>query len=333
MDRLAIYGWTDSTPVLLAALRAAARLEPSAVGDERSAVLVRARAELGIPGFQHVREMARVSEFDAALIGAVGGAADIAEIAAKRGADLLLYGPAADGETLSRAAAAASRYGVALAVLRPWLRTPGLSALTAHLAAAPCDLLLVEAAENRPPMALLRDLVALATRIAGVELRDVAASTAGPATDPAAIAVQIRLAGDRVASITARRGVESTLRLVASNADSAVMLRREDGATVIQAQGASAVAAETLSHEDVDQLYVEAKRVPEVRAGGGADAVLAAGEGAILATIERVLEHGFAEHLEEHPRPALRLLRGGGHSTPAAATPAGRRGGLSLVSR
>lgn len=335
MDRLAIFGWTHSTPALVAALAEGAGLEAAAVGDERPAALARARGALGVPFFHHVREMARAADFEVALIGGVEGAGDIAEAAARRGADLLIDGAWADGDTLARAAEAATRYGVALVVLRPWLRAPGLPSVVARLAAAPSDLLLIDAVEDRPAMLLLRDLVALTTRIAGAEMLDVAASPAGPADAPAAIAVQLRLAGDRVASITARRGEHAALRLVASSARSSVMLRREGNETVIDGSPESEIGAETILSDTSDaagapggpvMLLAEARRVPEARSSG-LDGLLAAGEGLILSAIERALDNGFAEHAEEHARPALRLLRGGGHSTSTAP----RRGEISLV--
>lgn len=182
-------------------------------------------------------------------------------------------------------------------------------------------------------MLLLRDLVALSARMGGAEMLDVAASPAGSADDPSAIAVQLRLSGDRVASITARRGESASLRLVASNTASDVMLRREGDTTTIQgASDAPDSLSETLHSDDSDLLLAEAKRVPEARATGGIDALLAAGEGVILSAIERALENGFAEHVDEHSRPALRLLHGGGR-TPATASTSARRGALSVVPR
>ncbi|MSP21483.1 MAG: hypothetical protein EXR66_00400 [Dehalococcoidia bacterium] len=332
MDRLAIFGWTYSTPALAAALAEGADLEAAAVGDERSAALARARGALGVPCFHHVRAMARVADFDVALIGGVEGAADIAEAAARRGADILLDGVWADGETLNRAAEAATRYGVALVVLRPWLRAAGVPSVVARLAAAPADLLLIDAVEDRPAMLLLRDLVALTARIMGAETLDVAASPAGSPDNTTAIAVQLRLADDRVASITARRGAHAALRLVASSGGSSVMLRREGTETIIDGAPDVDTAAETILIEasgtsaESKLLLTEAKRVPEARSAGSIDGLLAAGEGLILSAVERALDHGFAEHVDEHARPSLRLLRDGGQATVNAP-----RGALSLV--
>lgn len=335
MDQLAIFGWTRNTPALVAALAAEAGLEASAVGDEHPAALARARGALEVPCFHHVHEMARLAAFDVALIGAVEAAADIAEAAARRGADVLLDGASADGETLSRAAAAATRYGVALVVLRPWLRAPGLPALTARLASTPSDLLLIDAVEDRPALALLRDVVGLTVRISGGELLDVAASPAGSPENPLAVAVQLQLSGGRVASLTARRGEEEALRLVASTAGDSLMLSREGGRTTVRAsleESSETIVRspiEASGPEDRGLVLAEARRVPEARASG-VDALLAGAEGVILSAIERALEHGFAAHLEERSRPALRLLRGGGR----AASPAGpRRAALSLVPR
>lgn len=334
MDRLAIFGWSPSTPALVHALAEGARLEPAAVGDERSAALARARRALEIPCFHHVAAMARLADYDVALIGAGDVSAEIAASAAHRGADLLLDGAFADGDSLVRAAAAAIRHGVALVVFRPWLRAAGLPWVTARLAEAPPDLLVIDAVEERLAISLLRDLVALTARIAGVDMLDLAASPAGAAEDPGAIALQLRFAGGRVASITARRGEVESLQLLASGPAGTTRLRREGGTTTVECSGADSreFVSETLSSKQATSLLIEAQRVPEARAAGEGDALFAAAEGVILAAAERALEFGFAQHLEAHTAPALRLLRGGGHA-PAAKSGVPRRTTLSLVPR
>src|SRR5688500_9209142 len=100
MDQLAVFGWMHSTPALLAALGAGAGLRASAVGEPHPSALARARRALGVPCFHHLHEMARVADFQVALIGPVDDAGELTEAAARRGAALLLDAAAADGETL-----------------------------------------------------------------------------------------------------------------------------------------------------------------------------------------------------------------------------------------
>ena len=113
MDTLAVFGWRDGLAGLLCRLERRASLRAVAVGDRHAARLVRARSETGLPCYQHLLEMARATEYDAAYIGASALAGEIADQAASRGADLLVNGDDMDGEAMSAAAAAAVRHGEA----------------------------------------------------------------------------------------------------------------------------------------------------------------------------------------------------------------------------
>lgn len=75
MHRLAVYGWDDEGPRLLEALQSAATFTVAAIGDRRASALVRARAAIGSPCYQHPLEMFRNATYDAALLATTNGAA------------------------------------------------------------------------------------------------------------------------------------------------------------------------------------------------------------------------------------------------------------------
>ncbi|MEX2229441.1 MAG: hypothetical protein WEB13_07355, partial [Dehalococcoidia bacterium] len=135
MNRLALCGWTEEAPRLLRALQLRARLEAVAVGDRQAVQLVRARGATGLPCYQHVLEMLRTVDLDAVVITEAAAVEELANIAAARGVDLLLCGDAMTGSALEAAAEAARRHRVALAVIRPRLRSAGLAFLADLVAA------------------------------------------------------------------------------------------------------------------------------------------------------------------------------------------------------
>jgi precorrin-6B methylase 2 len=332
-SRLATYGWNDSTAALLEALRENAGLTAVAVGDERPAPLVRARAATGLPGFQHVREMVRSASFEAILVGGGEHAADVAEAAAARGVDILLIGAVASAETLSRAAAAAHRHRVRLTVLRPWLQGAAPAAALERLRATPPDLVMIEAAEPRAPMRLLRDLVAFAVRALDVRAVDVSATRAGEAFEGAPLTAHVRFAGGRVVVLSARMALTPALRVLSSSADRTLELRARDGSLTIEESSANGESTQLVSAlqplRALDTLVLEAQRV-RVPAETALDAQLATGEAAILDAAEQALEGSFAEQVEVAPRP-FQVLRGGGRA-PSPRDPASAPS-LSLVSR
>ncbi len=313
MRRLAVYGWTDSTAALLEALRDHARLQAVAIGDERPAALVRARSVTGLPGFQHVRQMARSADFDTILLGAGAHVAEVAEIAASRGADLLLLGALAESDALSRASLAAHRYNVSFAIARPWLRSPALQLVESRLSSTPPELFLVEAAEPRAPVRTMRDLIAFTTRVMGARVLEVSATETGDSLEGAPLTAHLRLAGGRVALLSARMALAPTFRALASSADHTLEVRTREGHTSVEESLAGAPSEQLGpaidSVHQLDLLRLEAARVVDEEQAER-DADLAPGEGAILGAIERALAGAFAEQVEVALRP-FQVLRGG----------------------
>lgn len=328
MNRLAVYGWSDDMLPLLQALREEAALEPVAIGDERPAALVRARGATGLACFQHVHEMTRAADFDVVLVGPGAYAADVAEASAVRGADVIVVGAEATASTLARAAEAAARYGVAFGVFRPWLRSAGLSFARARLAAeANSDFLVLNTWDPRAAMGLLRDAVALLTRISGARVVAVAASSTRPSDYPSAVALQLRLDGGLVAAFTAQTADEARVQLHASGSAGALDLESRDGCATVTVVDASA-ECERFTLEDTNALAAEARRLVEVRTGDHTDLLLAPREASVLAAVEQALEGEIGQRLPEPERPVLRMLRGRGTG---AGSPQARPS-LSIVS-
>ncbi len=323
-----MYGWNDSTPALLEALREHADLEAVAIGDERPAALVRARSATSLPGFQHVREMARKAEFDRILIGEGSLASEVAESAAARGADLLLVGAVTDADTLERAALAAQRYGVRLDVFRPWLLTDPVTALAARLERRTPALLTMEVSAPRAPLQSLRDLVALSLRLMRTRVLDASATQAGDPFEGAPLTAHLRLASGHVVVLTARMALRPVLRVLASDEDGMLEIRaREDTLDVEEHRAGGEVSRESMHLRQTpahDWLNSEAQRIAEPT---NEDLELAPGEAATLRAIEVALEGAFAERVDVAPRP-FQLLRGGARE----ASPSGPRPtGISLV--
>ncbi|MFN8638368.1 MAG: hypothetical protein U0360_02670 [Dehalococcoidia bacterium] len=320
MRTLAVYGWSDSTPALLEALRTRAELEAVAIGDERPAALARARTATGLAVFQHAREMARSARFDTLLLGAGEHAAEIAEVAAARGADLVAIGALASADVLSRASIAAHRFGVALTVLRPWLRDPALLEVGARLSFEPPALLLIDAAEPRPPMRLLRDLVAVATRVVGAPAIEVSASTLED-DESAPLTAHVRYASGRTVMLSARMALAPALRVLASSPERTLEARTISGCTVLEETPAR---SGVLPFAPVDRraaVHREAARAV-VAAEAESDAGFAPAEAALLGAIEHALAGSFAEPVQLAPRP-FQLLRGGRSVTGPRAAGAG----------
>lgn len=330
MRTLGVYGWSDSTLPLLEALHAHADLEAVAIGDERPAALARARTATGLACFQHTREMARSGRFDALLIGAGDHGAEIAEVAAARGAELFVVGALAPADVLSRASIAAHRFGVPLTVLRPWLRDPALLEVAARLESDPPALLLIDAAEPRPPMRLLRDLVALATRIAGTPAVEVSARAIED-DETAPLSVHARYAGGRAVMLSARMALAPALRVLASSPERSLEARTAHGVTLLEENGGPFKASEPTSFPAIgrhEALRLEAARAA-LPAEAELDAGFAAAEAGLLAAIEQALAGSFAEPVQVAPRP-FQLLRGGRAAT--ARRSSGATPSLSVVS-
>ncbi|MCC6237059.1 MAG: hypothetical protein IT299_05740 [Dehalococcoidia bacterium] len=315
MRRLAVYGWSDATPTLLVALRERAGFEAVAIGDERPAALVRARAATGLPGFQHVREMARKADCDAVLVGDGALAAEVAEAAAARGAALLLAGGSAGADVLERAAVAAERHGVELRVLRPWLRSAAATEVVARLEGRTPSLLTIEASGPNAPMHRMRDLIALAARLVGSRVTDLSATQAGDPFEGAPLVAHLRLAEGRVAVLTVRMALRPVLRVLASDENGTLEVRAREQLIEIEEHRATGNASQESRQLPAESpqawLVAEAGRIAEADA---TDLTLARSEAATLRAIEHALGGSFAEAVDISPRP-FQVLRGGGLSS------------------
>ncbi len=329
MHDLALFGWAvfaredGSLARLLDRLERRASLRPVAVGDDSASRLVRARTATGLPCYQHLLEMARVTEYDAALINTPTFAAEIAERAAARGADLLVSGDRLDAEALSDVAISAVRHGVKLAVLRPALRDAGYAFLRGLIADdggwAP-RFVGLELSGDRDATALLRDAVSAALRLSQAAPLTVSASAAGSGEEPEVLVAQLRFREQALTSLTARPAPAERLRLsVKAHAGEVELESGQRGTQLALTVAGEAPENSRLPRSDIEDL--EAVRVASIRSGAAADTLPAHHEAATLHAVERALASGRAEPVSAPtPRAALRVLEGGGRtpSTPRA---------------
>lgn len=327
MERLVVCGWEYDENALLRALREQAGLETVAVGDQHPTHLVRARSATRLACYQHPRQMVRDQAFDALLLASPDLAEDVTATAAVRGADLLLLGDRMDADALHAATTAAVRYGTALAVLRPFLRTAGLTFVTDLVEADPRwtpTLLTLDVADERPAPYVLRDALAAAMRLGETTPLEVIASVAGDPETPTAIAVHLRGVDGTMTTISVRGLSYPSVRLRADTANGTIDLDTTDDE--------SHVALTSLQGErerttllDGDSVAAEARRVARIRHGEPLDAHHALREVAVLRAVEESLATGQPVAVgEPSMRSILRLLAGGEHASP-------RRGSLHLV--
>ncbi|MQA00985.1 MAG: hypothetical protein GEU80_17000 [Dehalococcoidia bacterium] len=329
MDQIVICGWDQRVPAILEALEAHARLRAVAVGDRQPAPLVRARAATGLACYQHVLEMLRSVPAGAMLLNMDGGAGEYARVAAAHGADLLVVGDVLDGSSLRAAATAARRHGVALAVLRPALRSAGASFLTG-LAATDRTwrprFAEIEVVDDTPAPHQVRTAVALAARLMPDAPVNVLGSALGGDPDTSeVIAVQLRYASGDLLTVTARTGHAPTLAVRGESHAGRFEVTSTAGASTVALTRRGAGREETELRDD-DPWATEARRVIGVRRGDGTDARHAPAEAAMLLAMDVALETGDVARVEAPgPRAAMRLLDGGAEER----TP--RRGSLRLV--
>ena len=323
-----------------------------AVGDASAAQLARAREATRLPGYQHLHEMARGAEYEALLLERPSLAQPLAEIAAERGADLLVRASSVDGDTLGEIAEAAARHHVALVTLRPALRLPGFALVAATAATAGAEPgwrpALAELSIEGPATAeeLLRDAVGALVRLlpstpieALATAVDPPPGARAPAEGPYGAAAQLRYAEGRVASIVTREAPQAALRLRVAAPLGTVALDARAGWARLSFAAASVEGDREDEESELsgaEALVAEATHVRNVRAGargGGPQAEVAAAdarraplEAATLRALERALASGEIEQVPEpHPRPALRLLEG------TATERSAPRGRLRLV--
>jgi hypothetical protein len=327
MERLVVCGWEHDESALLQALREQAQLETVAIGDQYPARLVRARTATRLACYQHPRQMARDQAFDALLLAAPEAAEEVTTTAAVRGADLLLLGDRMDADALHAASTAAIRYGTALAVLRPFVRTAGLTFVTDLVEADPRwtpSLLMLDLADERPAPQLLRDALAMVLRMSEATPLEVVATAAGDTETPAAIAVHLRGSEGVMCTIAVRGLVDPAVRLHADTANGTIDIdtaENESHVTLTSLQG----ERERTTLRDGDTIAAEARRVARIRHGEPLDARHALREVAVLRAVEESLATGQPVAVgEPSMRSILRLLAGGAHPSP-------RQGRLHLV--
>ncbi|MGE3856006.1 MAG: hypothetical protein AB7G21_03475 [Dehalococcoidia bacterium] len=324
MHTLAVYGWDEHEPRLLNALQHAAPFRLAAVGDGRTAALVRARAATGSPCYQHATEMFRREHFDAALLASAAGAAQVAQAAAGSGAAVLLAGDQADGGTILEAGEAALRARVPFAVLRPRLQHAGIAFLLNLVASEPgwrpCYL---EATLAGPADALelIRNAVAVADRLMQTT-PDAVSGTAIGGDEVAATAATGELRYDgRLATLRARGAEEDRVTLLAEcplgqlelttlGAHSTVTMTLRDG------------RRETSRLTDRDPFVLEAQRAARALTGEGGDALLAPRDGSVLLALEQAMDTGQVVLVEERSSRA-NLVLVESHGAPTS-TPRGR---------
>lgn len=284
-----------------------------------------ARAATGLPCYQHVLEMLRSADYDAALIGAAESAAQVAQAAAGRGAALLLVGDQADGATLLEAAEAALQHRVPLTVIRPRLQQAGL-AFVFSLAAADSGwrprLLDLSLAGGAAVPALLRDAAAIADRLLpDTPTHAVASFLGGDPDETTAIAAELRYADGRLVSVRARAGAVERFALYAGCALGVIELTSEDGESTLSMTLRDG-SRETSRLPDGDTLALEAARVVQAARGEPCDALLASRDGIVLRALELALDSGSVALVENRStRANLHLVEGG--SIPATP-PSGR---------
>ena len=326
-SQLAVLGWSDRIEQLLPLLEARAGMRLAGVGDRRTASLIRARRATNAPCFQHTAEMVRRLDYDALLIGGAEPAVELAATAAGRGADLLAEGDALSAEALDAVPPAAVRHGVALALVRPPLRSSGVEALSELLASDPewrPSLVTMELSGPRSAAALLRDGVALSTRLLGTAPAHVSAALAGGEDY---IAAQLRYANGGLIALSARQAAAPGLRVETAAPAGETRLSAVATGALFELRPAGGTPRGE-SHGGGDDLALEVEHILAALAGDGRDLQLAHREAAILAALESAIRTGQTHHVAESGvRSTLRLLDGGAHSPSAPA------GDLHLVSR
>jgi len=310
--RLLACGWTSDTEQLLALLRSHAQMETVAIADARPAALASAGNATDLPRYHHSIEAVRRLDHDVVLVDGADDASALVEAAAARRSAILLRGDTADADALDAAALAASA-GATLVLVRPLLRSAGLAFFNAQLGERQWrpHYVALEVEGPRPALALLRDGLAAYTRLLPAAPVALAASHAGRRLAPDVISVHLRLPDGGLATLTARRGPWSVLRIRAlAAAGSAELDATAEHTTLTIAPQDGPIESSRLRHSHL--LGAEVDRIAASPRGDALDALLAPREAALLRAIERSLTGDLAQPVEDRAlRPTLRLLRGG----------------------
>lgn len=312
--RLAVLGWRSGTPALVDALTEHARARTVAVGDTRAFALIRARGALQASCFQHVLEMVRTVDYELLLIGDDTYGAQAAEVAARRGATLLVDASRLSAATLEAAASTAQRYGVPFVLLQPGLPIEALEAVGTQLpplVAATPQFTGVDIEADQPAVQSLRDAVASLLSLTSGTPLNVAAAGSGEPNDYDAINVQVRFEDGALASLTARLAEEPRIRLSLRAGEQRVEadIRKAVGSISF----GQARPSRTSFLPASESAALEAARVRHAAEGSAQDVRAALAQAVLLAAIETALETGAVEHVAQpSSKTALRVLRGGG---------------------
>lgn len=314
MKRLVVCGWDEQSAALLRAISLRSDLRVVAIGDDRPAALVRARAATGLPCYQHLREMLRAVDYDVLLIGDAADREALLEIAAERGASILLRGDVADARSLRTATEAVSAGAEALNIVRPQLNHAGVDLLTS-LASGDANwmpnLVQIEINDADGIAAAVQTAVALVARLQpDVATQVVAATLRGPTDTVMSSNIQIRHSERALTVVTAQDRLEEWWRIsIQAPAGTAELVNR-DGASTLTLEPTNGTAEQSDLVDD-DLLDLEALRLADP-ASQRIDERFAPYEAALLAAIDGSINTGFVTPVRElNPRGNLRVLEGG----------------------
>ncbi len=325
---LAVCGWDEYTAALVDALEERTGLRAVAIGDDRPAALVRARAVTGLPCYQHLREMLRAADYDAVLLGTTVDRESLVELTAMKGAALLIRGDIANAETLSAAAAAAIKTGNELHLVRPELQRSGIELLMNLVMSEPAwtpTLVAIELTAANGTRAALQCASALALRLQEATATQAFISEAGFNGHEALLAsVQIRHGNAALTTLLVRPGSDEGLRITIEAPAGMAELVARDGDAILDVFPLDGVPEHT-ELRDEDLILAEAARLADGDADH-MDEIFAPHEAALLQAIEASLATGYVAPVRDPgTRGTLRVLEGGDHhSSP-------RRGHLHLI--
>lgn len=314
MKRLAVCGWDEQSAALLRALTLRSDLRAVAIGDDRPAALVRARAATGLPCYQHLREMLRAVDYDALLIGDAADREALLEIASERGAAIILRGDAADARALRAATDAVSAGVPSLTIARPELNHAGvdlLTSLTTGDADWTPDLVQIEVNDANGIDAAINTAVALTTRLQPEAATQVVVATLRGRTDSVMSAnIQIRHAEHALSIVTVQDRLDEWWRIAVQAPAGTAELINRDGASTLTLEPANGTAEQSELVDD-DLIDLEAMRLADP-VSRRIDERLASHEAALLTAIEGSINTGFVAPVREHSaRSNLRVLEGG----------------------
>jgi hypothetical protein len=318
MKRLAVCGWDERTATLVRAISLRSDLRATAIGDDRAAALVRARAATGLPCYQHVREMLRAVDFDTVLIGDTADREALLQMAAEQQAAILLRGDAADAYTLRAATDAVAMGARSLSVLRPDLGHAGidlLMSLTNSDANWTPDTIQVEIDRADTTTAAVNTAVALIARLQPEPATQVVTmALRAPIDMVTAMSLQIRHDSSAVSMVTVHDRSQERLRIAIHAPAGLAVLENRAGVSTLSLEPIEGTAEQSELVDD-DLVDLEALRITGAH-GRRSDERLAPYEAALLAAVEGSLNTGFVAPVREQgARGNLRVLEGGDAAT------------------